>query len=87
MTWRQRIDTANLSGKFTDQDRVFAVRFETCAVEEAYPGHSTANGSHEDPTMNGLGYEFYYSVRDNDISEAERVYAAIYERAKELNAA
>ena len=78
MTWRERIDTAKQTGRFTEEDMAMAGSWCQCAVGEwAATKHY---GDAEDLSLQYLGMDFWWYVRDHRVEEAE----GIYERIRQI---
>lgn len=83
LSWAIRIARAKARGHFTDADIERACLWNMCAIGERHgfpPLEDDVVGALEAFTKTrefALGSEFGFAVGDNDIPDAERIYAEI----------
>ena len=78
MTWKDRIEQATITGKFTLEDMNMAREWSTCAVSELHgvEYHDT-NGAPVDLPLGQIGLAFMRAVISQDVSEAYECYNQI----------
>lgn len=87
-TWWKRIDDAEKSGGFSDEDYSLAADWVTCACGQQSPlVPRLDDGTPEDPQLDTLGCDFVDRVADNEFGMARRVLRKIETRAGQVLAA
>jgi hypothetical protein len=88
VTWRERLVAMEAGDGPTDQDRLDAARWATCAVEEARRQHPDVVLFNEwgpaDPELLLLGARFHLALDYRTSSEAHAVLDAIEDRVLTL---
>lgn len=84
--WLDRIEAAKRRGFFEHDEITLAASWNSCAVAERFnlQRFETSQEAHEAIyemenwlTVDSLGMDFYYAVRDDSVEDAEEIYKKI----------
>jgi len=77
MKWIDRIKNAFSNGEFTTIDRIEAGDYKSCAVGERFEFIGMEYMAHNNLILQHLAYDFWCSVKDNDLERALEIYEDI----------
>ena len=72
MNWKDRIERAKDTGRFTVDDLSCAFNWSSCAVGEIIDPYKRLTNKQIQ-----LGFKFFTNILDNDIPQAEKTYKEI----------
>ena len=75
LSWAVRLARAKERGRFNDYEKGLATFWTQCAIGERHSFPSSRPALNSDERIEGM--LFMHAVRDDDIPEAERIYALI----------